>query len=202
MEGFVASLVRCDDLSMIRPATPDDAAACVPLIDIVFEEMEIPALMRMAKDQLYRVFEQAFLLKHYRYGWPQTVVHESATGIDGILVGYPHAKEAHIDDEFAPLLPKLGLPKDAVLFPDVETYRGEWYVDTLAVAPSAQGQGVGTALLEAIPKIVAKRGEHLLSLNVDQVNPRAQHLYRREGFKKNGELMIGSHRYNHMIKSV
>jgi hypothetical protein len=34
---------------MIRPATPEDAKACVPLIDIVFEEMEIPSFDEAAK---------------------------------------------------------------------------------------------------------------------------------------------------------
>lgn len=187
---------------MIRPATPEDAKACVPLIDIVFEEMEIPALMKLQKTTLYPVFEQAFLLKDYRYGWPQTFVHETTGQVDGILVGYPHVKEAHIDDAFAPLLPKVGIAPGAELFPDVETYTNEWYVDTLAVAEDAQGHGIGTALLRGVEPLLKARGESLLSLNVDQTNPRAEHLYKRVGYQKNGELMIGSHRYNHMIKSL
>ncbi len=187
---------------MIRPATPEDAAACVPLIDIVFEEMEIPALMRIPKAQLYPIFEQAFLLEDYRYSWPQTFVHETAGHVDGILVGYPHAKEAHIDDVFRPLLPQIGLATTAELFPDTETYAGEWYVDTLAVAASAQGHGAGTELLQGIEPLLHQRGERCLSLNVDQANPRAEKLYKKVGYTKNGELMIGSHRYNHMIKAI
>lgn len=187
---------------MIRPATPEDAKACVPLIDIVFEEMEIPALMKLPKSQLYPVFEQAFLLEDYRYGWPQTFVHETDGQVDGILVGYPHDKEDHIDDVFQPLLPKVGLPESQELFPDTETYTGEWYVDTLAVAESAQGHGIGTELLKGVEPLLHDRGESLLSLNVDQANPRAEKLYTRVGYHKNGELMIGSHRYNHMIKEI
>lgn len=187
---------------MIRQSTPADAAAVVPLIDIVFEEMEIPTLMRMPKTELYRIFEQAFLLKDYRYGYPQTMVHETAGTVDGILVGYPHAAEAHIDDAFAPLLPSLGLAVDAELFPDVETAPGEWYVDTLAVAPAAQGHGVGTALLTGVEPLVKQRGETCLSLNVDQTNPKAERLYRRQEYQLQSELMIGSHRYNHMIKNI
>ncbi|MFD1484551.1 GNAT family N-acetyltransferase [Lacticaseibacillus baoqingensis] len=187
---------------MIRPAVPTDAQAVVPLIDIVFEEMEIPALMKLPKTTLYPVFEQAFLLKDYRYGFAQTFVHEQNGRVDGILVGYPHGQEAHIDDAFAPLLPKIGIAQDAALFPDTETYSGEWYVDTLAVADEARGHGIGTALLTGVEPLLKARGEHLLSLNVDQVNPRAEKLYRRVGYQKHGELMIGSHRYNHMLKAL
>ncbi|MCI2032428.1 MAG: GNAT family N-acetyltransferase [Lactobacillus sp.] len=187
---------------MIRPAVPTDAEAVVPLIDIVFEEMEIPALMKLPKSTLYPIFERAFLLEDYRYGYPQTFVHENKGRVDGILVGYPHAKEAHIDDVFAPLLPEIGLATDAELFPDTETYPGEWYVDTLAVADEARGHGVGTALLTGVEPLLRARGERLLSLNVDQVNPLAEKLYKRVGYRKDGELMIGSHRYNHMLKPL
>lgn len=187
---------------MIRPSQPSDAKQVVPLIDIVFEEMEIPTLMKMPKATLYPIFEQAFLLPDYRYGYPQTFVHEDDDRINGILVGYPHAAEAHIDDAFAPLLPQVGLSPEAELFPDTETYTGEWYVDTLAVAPAAQDHGIGTALLTGVEPLLKQQGETCLSLNVDQTNPRAEQLYRRRGYRKNGELMIGSHRYNHMIKHL
>lgn len=187
---------------MIRASVPADAKAVVPLIDIVFDEMEIPAIQRVPKAKLYEIFERAFLLPDYRYGYSHVFVHEKDDYIDGILVGYPHTAEAHIDDAFAPLLPSLGLPVDQELFPDTETYAGEWYVDTLAVAPSARQQGIGTALLHEIEPLVQQKGVHLLSLNVDQVNPRAQQLYERVGYHKNGELMIGSHRYNHMVKTI
>lgn len=186
---------------MIRPSTPTDAKAVVPLIDIVFEEMAIPQLQRLTKQDLYPIFEKAFLLPEYRYGYANTFVHENAAGgVDGILVGYPHEQELKIDEPFLPFWPALGL--DQELFPDVETYAGEWYVDTLAVAPEAQGQGVGTALLTGIEAGLRKQGEALLSLNVDQENPGAERLYRRLGYEKTGELMIGTHRYNHMVKPL
>ncbi|WP_203623264.1 GNAT family N-acetyltransferase [Lacticaseibacillus sp. 866-1] len=187
---------------MIRPSKPEDAAQVVPLIDLVFEEMEIPALMRMAKPALYKVFEQAFKLPKYRYGYPQTTVHVGSQGVDGILVGYPHEAEAHIDDAFKPLLPSVGLPIDHELFPDVESDPGEWYIDTLAVAEAAQHHGIGTALLNGIVTPLKKQGVTLLSLNVDQTNPHAEHLYRKCGFEKTRELLIGSHRYNHMTKAI
>lgn len=53
---------------------------------------------------------------------------------------------------------------------------------TMAVAPSRWGQGIGSALLEALLAEAAHRGcaEVFLEVRVD--NPRAQRLYRRHGF--------------------
>ena len=187
---------------MIRKSTPADAKEVVPLIDIVFEEMEIPQLMKLPKSVTYPVFEKAFLLPDYRYGYPQTYVADIDGHIKGILVGYPHEKEAHIDDAFKPLQASFGMGPEEDFFTDQESYPGEWYLDTFAVAEDAQGQGIGTQLITSVMPLLAAAGEKVISLNVDQANPRAQKLYERLGFKKNGELMIGSHRYNHMVRNL
>jgi len=187
---------------MIRPSKPEDAKAVVPLIDIVFEEMEIPELMPLPKDVLYPVFEEAFLLPGYRYSYERTFVATVDDEVKGILVGYPHVDDANIDLPFEPLLKKLGVDNKKQLFTDQESYPGEWYLDTLAVAENAQGHGLGGQLIDTVAEIIKRRGETTMSLNVDQTNPRAQALYERHGFTKNGELMIGSHRYNHMVKAL
>ena len=187
---------------MIRPGRPADADQVAPLIDIVFTEMEIPQLMRVPKPTLYAVLKQAFLLPTYRYGYPQTLVADQDGKISGIAVGYLHEQEAHIDDALRPLLPKLGLTPSSSLFKDTETYPGEWYLDTLAVAASAQGHGIGTKLLTAVDAVARAHKAGKVSLNVDQQNPRARKLYERNGFIKRGELMIGSHRYDHMIRPI
>ncbi|WP_419298893.1 GNAT family N-acetyltransferase, partial [Acinetobacter calcoaceticus] len=66
----------------------------------------------------------------------------------------------------------------------------------------AQGRGVGTALLKALPDYLKQRGEKIISLSVDLQNPGAKKLYERMGFVKKGELMIGDHRYEHMVKAI
>jgi ribosomal-protein-alanine N-acetyltransferase len=63
---------------------------------------------------------------------------------------------------------------------------GQADVMTMAVAPSRWGQGIGSALLEALLAEAAARGcaEVFLEVRVD--NPRAQSLYRRHGFAEAG----------------
>ena len=57
-------------------------------------------------------------------------------------------------------------------------------VQTLAVAPSAQGRGVGTRLLRALTERAARSGARSLLLEVRADNAPAIALYEREGFER------------------
>lgn len=57
-------------------------------------------------------------------------------------------------------------------------------VQTIAVAPSARGRGVGTTLLRALTAQAARRGATSLLLEVRADNAAAIGLYTREGFER------------------
>jgi ribosomal-protein-alanine N-acetyltransferase len=57
-------------------------------------------------------------------------------------------------------------------------------VQTIAVAPSAQGRGVGTRLLRALTARAARSGARSLLLEVRADNAAALALYEREGFER------------------
>jgi ribosomal-protein-alanine N-acetyltransferase len=57
-------------------------------------------------------------------------------------------------------------------------------VQTIAVAPSAQGRGVGTRLLRALTERAARSGARSLLLEVRADNAPAVALYQREGFER------------------
>ncbi|GAA3764264.1 ribosomal protein S18 acetylase RimI-like enzyme [Spinactinospora alkalitolerans] len=61
-------------------------------------------------------------------------------------------------------------------------------VKGLAVAPKAQGRGVGRALLEAARAVAAERGARKLTLRVLAGNLEAMALYRSFGFEVEGVL--------------
>lgn len=56
-------------------------------------------------------------------------------------------------------------------------------VQTIAVAPEAQGRGLGTRLLRTIIEAARQRRAEQVLLEVRADNPGAQALYRREGFE-------------------
>jgi ribosomal protein S18 acetylase RimI-like enzyme len=57
------------------------------------------------------------------------------------------------------------------------------YLQRLAVHPSAQGQGVGRALVVDSLQWLRRRGGRLVMVNTQQTNTRALDLYRRLGFR-------------------
>lgn len=182
----------------IRPAKPQDVQQVLPLIQIVFDEMEMASLATVSPTKLHDLLTDAFLMPDYRYSYRRTWVATMADEVVGIAVGYPHADEAMIDDALKPLLPKVGLPANTRFFTDPETWSGEWYLDTLAVAENRQGHGIGTALLKGLPQRAQAAGAGIVSLNVDFTNKNAQHLYKKMGYQKVGELPIGTHQYAHL----
>lgn len=64
-------------------------------------------------------------------------------------------------------------------------------MDGICVAANARGQGLGTALLNAIKETAAARGLSSVRLDVIDSNPRARALYEREGFVVTGTENLG-----------
>ena len=74
---------------------------------------------------------------------------------------------------------------------------GEYYIDSLAVAPKARGRGVGRALLaQAVQR--AARLQLRPTLLVDPDNPEARRLYAAAGFRENGSVTAFGQTYLRM----
>lgn len=76
---------------------------------------------------------------------------------------------------------------------DVDNTR--FLMDGIFVSSDARGQGVGTALLDAICNEARTRNYPSVRLDVIDTNPRAHALYERYGFKEVGQTSIGPLRY-------
>lgn len=65
-------------------------------------------------------------------------------------------------------------------------YPDEAWVQTMAVAPSHQGRGLGAQLLAELLAEADRRGQRVVSLEVRADNAPAQRLYARHGFTRTG----------------
>lgn len=65
-------------------------------------------------------------------------------------------------------------------------YPDEAWVQTMAVAPSHQGRGLGTRLLTALLAEAERRGQRRVALEVRADNATAHRLYARHGFVRTG----------------
>ena len=111
-------------------------------------------------------------------------------------------EEAIIDQPLVPILEKYQLDASTRLFIDKETFPNEWYLDSISVSEDFRGQGIGSRLLEALPKLAKKANRSVIGLSVDEKNPKAKKLYERHGFKVVGQRMISGHLYDHMQKNI
>ena len=64
-------------------------------------------------------------------------------------------------------------------------------MDGIFVEPKARGQGVGTALLQAVEAHAAELKMQRIRLDVIDTNPRARALYEREGYSERSVLSLG-----------
>ncbi|WP_318766859.1 GNAT family N-acetyltransferase [Lactiplantibacillus carotarum] len=185
----------------IRKATPQDSAQIAPLIAMIYRDMEMPVLKNVSEDDLQAMLTALYALPANLDGIAQTFVATLQDKVVGVAFGHSAQNEVAVND----LLKQVSGDHagfEAPLELGGETRPGEWYLSMLAVDPATQGHGIGSQLLTALPALVKDLGASKLSLNVDDGNPRAAKLYHRQGFTVDGQLMIGVHPYEHMVKPL
>ena len=112
------------------------------------------------------------------------------------LVGFKSPDGAFAGGGLADLRSVYGLPGALwragllrLLERDLDNDR--FLMDGICVANAARGQGVGTALLQAIYAEGRSRGYPSVRLDVIDANPRARALYERQGFKPTRTSKLG-----------
>ncbi|NLR32694.1 GNAT family N-acetyltransferase [Levilactobacillus tujiorum] len=181
----------------IRQAHPQDSAQIAPLIAMIYRDMEMPVLQNVSESALLSMLTELYAMPENLNGIAQTWVADDDGRVLGVAFGHPAENEIAVNQILKQVSgehPGFSAPLEL----GGESRPGEWYLSMLAVAPQAQGQGIGSQLLKALPRLVEKFGQSKISLNVDDGNPGAAKLYRRQGFKPDGRLMIGVHPYQHM----
>lgn len=116
------------------------------------------------------------------------------------IAGYKTSKGAFAGGGFADLARVYGTigalwRTGTLMLLDRDIVTDTLLMDGIFVAPDAQGQGVGTALLHALKHLASEKGVSILRLDVINNNPRARALYDREGFVATKTTHLGPLRY-------
>lgn len=187
---------------MIREATKNDGEQIIPLILIILEDMELPFLRKHGRETVTEILKLAYLDETFRYSYKRAIVLEKEAEILGVAYGYLDKEEDIIDLPLTPILKRFEISESERMFDDKEAFPDEWYLDSIAVRDDQRGQGIGSALLDALPEFVKNSGASHLGLSCDEANPQAKKLYLRQGFEVVGQTMISGHRYDHMQKVI
>ena len=182
---------------MIRKARKEDCPELYDLIHEIFVDMELPLLDLLEPDILKDAMVRAMQQDIYRFSYRNGLVYEEEGEILGCCFGYPGASEPIIDAALRTAFKDMQVtaPK---LFPDSETFAGEWYLDSIVTKQSARGKGVAYQLLQALPTLASASGETVIGLNCEKDNLQAKKLYEKIGFRSVSERILSGHVYDHM----
>lgn len=183
----------------IRTARPDDRAQVALLLYEPMKEMLAGLLGSAERAPGVALMARCFAEDENQYSWRNMLVQEDAAGIGGVICGYDGAR-----------LPALRAPVLALLrerhgyqgAPEDETGPGEFYLDSISVAPGRQGQGIGSRLIEAMVVEARQQGFARVGLLVHPSNPAARRLYERLGFAVVGERPLLGDRYFHLQREL
>ncbi len=181
----------------MRKATPQDASAVIPLISSAIGEIGYVLTGATDEAEMLDVLESFFRQKGNRLSHDQVSVLERDGTIAGFVLAYHGMDIEQLDAPIKQRLQQLGLPDDGII---PEARADEYYLDSVAVHPSFQGQGLGTRLIREFEQQAVRLGHPKVLLIVDVENSRARALYERLGYVPDGFIEIGGHTYERMIK--
>lgn len=173
-----------------RPANVDDAL-------FIARGFHMAMLYEDTPEEQIRLFGRVICVRDdVLYSWRNTIIAE----VDGIPAGMITAYDGSRYHAMRQVTMDLVRQHLGVEFPGMEdeAIPGEYYLDSLAVMPFFRGKGIGRALLQHAIAEGCSLGLHV-TLAVDPINTRAQHLYATLGFKPAGDLFIFGHTYWKMM---
>lgn len=133
------------------------------------------------------------------YSWRNTILAEVDGRVVGGLTQYDGARYAEMRAITFPLITQAcGIDYSDM---DLETYPGEYYLDSMAVLPEYRGQGIATALLKDGIARATAAGITQCSMIVSPENPEAQKLYESLGFHHVMTINAFHEEYRKMVRN-
>lgn len=176
----------------LRHATADDAPAITRAIIMAFGE---DMTRRLCGDRGHEIIERLVRMDNTQYSYRNTIVCLADGAVAGAICGYDGAK---LHELRQPVLDMLREECGTQISVTDETSAGEFYLDSVGVMPEMRGLGIGARLLERMRDEAFATGHDRVGLLVDDINPKAERLYQRLGFRRVGEVSFIGHTMHHM----
>lgn len=177
---------------MIRPATPTDASAVAPLMFQAMEEIVYKMIGKEHREDAIALLQNLFEQEGNQYSYKNAWVYEENNTVIGSVIAYDGAELHTLRTPVLELI-RSSYGIDIVL--EDETAKGELYIDTLSVLPTAQGKGIGSQLVTHLKKVTTQP----IGLLVDIQNPAAERLYTRLGFTYVNHQALAGGMYKHLV---
>lgn len=183
-----------------RRAQQSDAHHVPEIMLQAMEDIIFRFIKKEDRNEAVNFLTRLFKQKGNLYSYEHTFVAIDDNGlILGSLTGYNGDRFIELRQ---PILDHMKELYNNNLIPEAETAGGEFYIDSIAVAPIARGKGIGTQLLHYAITHAKQHDFKQVGLLVDLKNPNAQKLYERIGFKLGKKTPFAGGEYYHMYISL
>lgn len=180
----------------IRTAKKEDFDIVPELMLQAMEDIIFNFIQKNDVEEAIYFLGQLFKQPSNLYSYENTFVAiDEEDNIIGSVTGY---NGDYFDQLRQPVLELMKNNYNNYTIPESETKGGEFYLDTIAVSPVAQGKGVGTQLLKHIIDYAHYQNFKQIGLLVDIGNPNAKKLYKKLGFRPDYQITLAGHQYDHL----
>lgn len=134
------------------------------------------------------------------YSWNKSLIAEEEGKQIGCIISYSGDDYQRLREYTWSKLWK-GVDPAAIRQSAIETYPGEYYLDSLAIEPEYRGKGLGKILMKAAIEEGKNLGYKNFALLVAGEKPRLKEYYASLGFEEDSEVNFFGHRYKRMVLS-
>ncbi|WP_110114780.1 GNAT family N-acetyltransferase [Bacillus sp. CGMCC 1.16541] len=182
----------------IRKAKKEEATIIASLLYDVLGDIARSHAAEKTRLETCQVFERYIQSEENRYSYRNIIVKEIEGRIAGMMVTYGGKEQMKLD---RPIIENVrSKTKKKEWTTDLEATPDDLYVDSICVASSFRGRGIGTELLKEAEKLAQEQNLRV-SLNVEVGNDKAEALYTRMGFRQDGNRLINEKPFKYMVKN-
>ena len=132
------------------------------------------------------------------YSWNKAMIAEKDGRPIGCLISYKGDDYLRLREYTWSRLWK-GVDPDTIRKSAIETYPGEYYLDSLSVEPEYRGEGLGKTLMRAAMEHGKDLGYKKFALLVSVDKPRLKDYYASLGFREAGDVNFFGPQYHRML---
>ncbi|MBT1706390.1 GNAT family N-acetyltransferase [Chryseosolibacter indicus] len=184
---------------VIRKAAVNDAKAIAEYLLLAMKEIVFRFIGEEDLNKAYKFMLHFVEKNDNQYSWENCWIAEDGNKVIGAINLYDGA---HLHQLRQPVIEHIRSNFNNNFAVEDETQAGEYYIDTLGVAPARQGNGIGTKLLQFVIDEYVNKRKQTLGLLVDEENLNAKRLYLKLGFKSAGIRHLFGKRMEHLQVST
>jgi ribosomal protein S18 acetylase RimI-like enzyme len=168
----------------IRKAELSDTEVIATYLMLAMEDTIYKFICKKNYEDAYKLVLHFVTQENNQYSYQNCLVVEGNSKIIAAINYYEGEKFIELRK---PILNYIRANFNIDFNPEEEIKSGEYYIDTLGVAPDMQGKGIATKLLQFLIDKYVTKNKNKLGLLVDEKNPNAKKLYVKLGFESMGK---------------